>query len=322
MEYRYHVGRQMPNERRPNYIPAGVLTVIVHTWGILGTGPNGRGIAELVASKGFDVIMWGREDAELDQARHHIDLALENAIEHWSITEAEKRVILGRIQFTTDLTKLAPADFAVEACILSINEHKELFRTLDQICRPDVILASNTSTLSITEIAAATGRAGQVIGCHFVTPMPKTRVVEIVRGLKTADATVARVSELMGLLDRVGVEVYESTGYVTTRLIIPLINEACAVLMEGVATAEAIDTAMRLGFEMARGPLETADRIGLDTVLVMCERLWREYGDMKYRPAPILRKLVRAGNLGADTGEGFFKYDADGDRVKTGGVPG
>jgi 3-hydroxybutyryl-CoA dehydrogenase len=265
--------------------------------------------------------MWGPAEADLDQARRHLDLALQNAIEHWSITEAEKRVILGRIQFTTDITKLAPADFAVEACILSIDEHQELFRTLDQICRPDVILASNTSTLSITEMAIATGRAGQVIGCHFVTPMPRTRVVEIVRGLKTTDETVARVRELMGLLDRVGVEVYESTGYVTTRLIVPLINEACAVLMEGVATAEDIDTAMRLGFEMARGPLETADRIGLDTVLVMCERLWREYGDMKYRPAAILRKLVRAGNLGADTGEGFFKYDVDGDRVKTGGAP-
>jgi 3-hydroxybutyryl-CoA dehydrogenase len=298
----------------------GVLTLTVHTWGILGTGPNGRGIAELVASKGFDVIMWGQADADLDQARHHLDLALQNAIEHWSITEAEKRVILGRIQFTTDLTKLAPADFVVEACILAIDEHQQLFRTLDQICRPDVIFASNTSTLSITEMATATGRAGQVIGCHFVTPMPRTQVVEIVRGLKTTDETVAHVSDLMGQLDRTGVEVYESTGYVTTRLIVPLINEACTVLMEGVATAEAIDTAMHLGFGMARGPLETADRIGLDTVLVMCERLWREYGDMKYRPAAILRKLVRAGNLGAETGEGFFKYDAEGARLKTGGA--
>jgi 3-hydroxybutyryl-CoA dehydrogenase len=292
----------------------------IHTWGVLGTGPNGRGIAELAASKGFEVIMWGRSQAELEQARRHLDLSLQNQIDRWAITEAEKRVTLARIRFTTDMTQMAHIDFAIDACILEIEEHNQIFRTLDQICNKDVVLSSNTSTLSITQIAAATYRPGMMIGCHFLSPMTKTRVVEIVRGLKTTNETVATVMSLMSQLDRVGVEVYESTGFVTTRLIVPLINEACALLLEGVATGEDIDTAMRLGFEMARGPLETADRIGLDTVLVMCERLWREYGDMRYRPSPILRKLVRAGNLGVETGEGFFKYDADGDRIKPGGA--
>ncbi len=292
----------------------------IHTWGIIGTGRMGRGIAELVASKGFEVIMVGRTQAELESAQRYLDVALQKEIERWAITEAEKRVILGRIRFTSDITQLAKADFVIVAMVAEIEEDKQVFRTLDQICGKDVILASNTSTLSITEMAAATYRPEKVIGCHFLSPMTRTRVVEVVRGLKTSDATVQSVKALMEQLDRTGVEVFESTGFVTTRLIVPLINEACATLMEGVASAEDIDTAMRLGFEMARGPLEIADRIGLDTVLVMCERMWREYGDMKYRPAPILRKLVRAGHLGVETGEGFFKYDADGDRVKDGGT--
>lgn len=292
----------------------------VKTWGVVGTGRLGRGIAELVAMKGFDVIMVGRTPAELERARHCIDLSLQHEIERWAITDSEKRVIMARIRFTTDITQMAGADFVIVAMVAEIEEDKQIFRTLDQICGKDVILASNTSTLSITEMAAATYRPGKVIGCHFLTPMTKTKVVEIVRGLKTSDETVAQVMSLVDQLDRKGVEVFESTGYVTTRLIVPLINEACAVLMEGVATAEDIDTAMRLGFEMARGPLETADRIGLDVVLVMCERLWREYGDLKYRPAPILRKLVRAGNLGVETGEGFFKYAADGERIKSEGA--
>jgi 3-hydroxybutyryl-CoA dehydrogenase len=292
----------------------------VRIWGIVGTGQMGRGIAELVASKGFEVVMVGRTPTELEHARQCLDKALQHQIDHWAITDAEKRVILARITFTTDLTKLVEADFVLHAMLAEIEEDKQLFRTLDQICQKDVILASNTSTLSITEMAAATYRSDRVIGCHFVTPYTKTRVVEVVRGLKTANETVAEVMALVQQLDRTGVEVYESTGYVTTRLIVPLINEACAVLMEGVASAEDIDTAMRLGYEMARGPLETADRIGLETVLVMAERLWREYGELKYRPSPILRKLVRAGNVGAESGEGFFKYDPDGHRSKSGGA--
>lgn len=290
----------------------------IHTWGVIGTGRMGRGIAELVATKGFEVIMLGRTPMELEQARHQLDVALQHEIERWAITEAEKRVIMARIRYTTDITEMGKADFVILGMVAEIDEDKQVFRTLDQICRKEVIIASNTSTLSITEMAAATYRADRVIGCHFLSPMTKTRVVQIVKGLKTSDATVAEVKAVLEQLDRVGVEVFESPGYITTRLIVPLINEACALLLENVAKAEDIDTAMRLGFEMARGPLEIADRIGLDTVLVMCERLWREYGDLKYRPSPHLKKLVRAGHLGVETGEGFFQYDKDGDRIKQG----
>ncbi len=290
----------------------------VRIWGIVGTGPAGRGIAQLVATEGLEVIMVGRSEEELEQARRQLDLSLQHEIERWALTESEKRAILARISMTTDMTELARADFVIATLVVDIEEDKEIFRTLDQICRREVILASNTSTLSITEMASATNRPDRVIGCHFLQPIPRTKVVQVVRGLKTSDDTVAQVMALMERIGRTGVEVYESPGYITTRLIIPLINEACQMLMEGVASAEDIDTAMRLGFEMARGPLETADRIGLDTVLVMAERLWREYGDLKYRPAPILKKLVRAGHLGVETGVGFFKYDADGDRIKEG----
>jgi len=290
----------------------------IRTWGIVGTGPSGRGIAQLVATQGLEVIMLGQSPDELEQARRLIELSLQHEIERWAITESEKRAIMARIAMTTDMTEMAKADFVIATLVTDIDQDKEIFRTLDQVCRREVILASNTSTLSITEMASATNRPDRVIGCHFLQPIPRTKVVQVVRGLKTSDETVAEVMALMERLGRTGVEVFESPGYITTRLIIPLINEACQVLMEGVASAEDIDTAMRLGFEMPRGPLEIADRIGLDTVLVMAERLWREYGDMKYRPAPILKKLVRAGHLGVETGEGFFKYDADGDRIKNG----
>ncbi|BAD41569.1 3-hydroxyacyl-CoA dehydrogenase family protein [Symbiobacterium thermophilum] len=290
----------------------------VRIWGIVGTGPSGRGIAQLVATQGLEVIMVGRSEEELEQARRQLDLALQHEIEKWALTQSEKRAILARISMTTDINELAKADFVIATLVVEIAEDKEIFRTLDQVCRREVILASNTSTLSITEMASATNRPDKVIGCHFLQPIPRTRVVQVVRGLKTSDETVSQVMALMERLGRTGVEVFESPGYITTRLIVPLINEACQVLMEGVASAEDIDTAMRLGFEMPRGPLEIADRIGLDTVLVMAERLWREYGDLKYRPAPILKKLVRAGHLGVETGEGFFKYDADGARIKNG----
>jgi 3-hydroxybutyryl-CoA dehydrogenase len=295
--------------------------VPIQRWGIIGTGRLGRGIAQLAAMHGFETILVGRTEQDLDEAKRHLDLALAHEIEHWAITEAEKRVTLARIHFTTDITQLGDADFVVVALVAPIAEHTQIFRTLDQICTKEAILASNTSTLSITEMAAATYRPQKVLGCHFLTPMTKSKVIEVVRGLKTSDDTVQTMMALFAQMGRTGVEVHESTGFVTTRLIIPLINEACTVLLEGVASTEAIDTAMRLGFEMARGPLEIADRIGLDTVLVMAERLWREYGDLKYRPSPVLRKLVRAGHLGVETGEGFFKYDPDGDRIKPGGEP-
>lgn len=291
----------------------------IRTIGVIGTGRAGRGITEVLAGRGFEVILVGRGATSLEQAQVDLDQAYSHQLSRWAITEAEKKAALSRIRFTSEYPDLAAADFVLEAITEEIGAKRELFRTLDQICRNDVILASNTSTLSISELGAATYRPDRVIGCHFLSPVTRSKVVEVVRGLKTSEETVHRVSDMVQTCGKTPIEVYESTGFVTTRLIAPLINEAANALMEGVATAEGIDTAMRLGFEWQRGPLETADRIGLDVLLVMMERLWREYGDLKYRPAPIIRKLVRAGNIGVETGEGFFRYDRDGNRIKEDG---
>lgn len=286
--------------------------------GVVGAGTMGRGVAELAATRGMEVILMDKSGEAIDQARRLLDVALKHQIDKWSITEAEKRVIYDRIRFTRDISDMEQADFIIEAVVEELPEKRELFRTLDQICPKQAVLASNTSTLSITEMGAATYRPQRVLGLHFLQPVTRTRVVEMVRGLKTSDETVAAALAFLRQLDKTGVEVYESPGYITTRLMAPIINDAANIVMEGVATAEAVDTAMRLGYQMERGPLELGDRTGLDTLLVMLERLWQEFGDLRYRPSPLIRKLVRAGHLGVESGQGFFHYDADGNRQKEG----
>lgn len=290
----------------------------IRSIGIVGAGTMGRGIAELVAMKGYEAILVDRSDELADAARKAIDLSLSRQLEKWAITEAEKKVALDRIQVTSDITRLADADIAIESVIEDLDTKKEIFRVMDQVCQKNIILASNTSTLSITEMGAVTYRPRRIIGLHFLNPVTKMKVVEIVRGLKTSDETFQESKEFVQDLDKTGVEVYESPGFVTTRLIMPLINEAMYALMEGVASAEGIDTAMKLGYDFAKGPLEMADRMGLDSVLTAMERLWRDFGELKYRPSPLLRKLVRAGHLGVKSGEGFFKYDKDGNMIRNG----
>lgn len=286
------------------------------TVGVVGAGTMGRGVAELVASHGFEVIVMDNSPQALEQAPRLLDIALGHQLEKWAITEAELRVIRSRVRFTGQVADLAGSDLVIECIVEDLGAKRELFRTLDQVCRKEVILASNTSTLSVTEMAAATFRPDRCIGLHFLPPVTRTRVVEVVRGLKTSNETVATCMAFLERVQKVGVEVYESPGYITTRLIVPLINDAANLVMEGVATPEAVDTAMRLGFHMERGPLEIADRTGLDTLLVMLERLWQEYGDPRYRPSPYLRKLVRAGHVGVESGQGFFRYDATGSRIR------
>jgi 3-hydroxybutyryl-CoA dehydrogenase len=287
----------------------------IHVLGIIGIGTMGRGIAELAASRGIEVIAIDRTERALATGKQAIHHSLASQLAKWAITEAEMKVTLSRITFSTDLAALANADLLLECIVEDLPSMQKLFQKIGQVAKPDALLASNTSTLSITELAAASGRPEQFVGLHFLHPVLRTEVVELVRGLKTSDQTVARATEVVKYLGRAAVEVYESTGYVTTRLIAPLINEAILTLMEGVATIEGIDTAMRLGFQMKYGPLELADRMGLDVLLLRLERLWKEYGDMKFRPAPLLKKLVRAGHLGAEVGHGFFLYDQDGRRV-------
>ncbi|SFJ69237.1 3-hydroxyacyl-CoA dehydrogenase family protein [Thermoflavimicrobium dichotomicum] len=285
---------------------------------VIGGGTMGQGIAEFFASKGLDTTILEKTAELAEKAKQQIELSLAKKLSKWAITLAEKKLILSRLHFTNETGVLKQADLVIEAVTEDLEIKKEVFRICDQLCQTDVILASNTSTLSLTEIAAVIKRPERVIGIHFVHPVTKTPLVEVIRGLKTSQETVQEIKKLLKRIELSVVEVYESPGFVTTRLICLLINEALYTLMEGVASAKDIDQAMRIGYHFEKGPLEMADRFGLDYVLFSLEKLYREFGDTKFRPAPLLKQMVRAGHLGVKTGEGFFHYDEDGDRLDIG----
>mgnify|MGYP000860346570 CR=1 FL=1 len=284
--------------------------------GVVGAGTMGQGIAEMLAAKGLDVHLTEKTPERLKTAQEAIEFSLERQIERWAITQAEKKVILSRIHPEPSLELLAPCDLVIETISEDLDGKLAVFRQLDAILPEKTILASNTSTLSLTELAGATRRPERVIGMHFVYPAVRIDVVEIIRGLQTSEETFRQTKDFIErVLEKKGVMVYESPGFVTTRLVCLLINEALHLLEEGVASAEDIDTSMRIGYQFQHGPLEMADRFGLDAVLAALERMFREYGELKYRPSILLKKKVRAGQLGAKTGVGFFSYDKDGDRV-------
>jgi 3-hydroxybutyryl-CoA dehydrogenase len=237
-------------------------------------------------------------------------------IEKWGMTLSEKKAILSRIKGTTEYEDVGKVDLVIEAVPEDLELKREIFKKLDRLTFPEIILVSHTSTLSITEIAAATTRPDKVIGLHFLPPVTKIPLVEVVRGLKTSKETINLIKEFAEQhLNKTVVTVYEYPGYVTTRIIVPLLNEAMHVLMEGIASAEDIDTAMKLGYGFNVGPLALADMMGLDEVMSWMENLLNELSDHKYNPCPLLRKLVRAGHLGKKTGQGFFKYDAEGNKI-------
>ncbi|UUZ85698.1 NAD(P)-binding domain-containing protein [Paenibacillus sp. P26] len=284
--------------------------------GVVGGGTMGQGIAEMLAGKGLEVLLIERTPEKLEHALEQIEIGLDKRLEKWAITPVEKKLILSRIQKVYDLSALTDCDMVIETVTEELELKKELFRRLDEVCPERVLLASNTSTLSLTEIAAETSRPERVIGLHFVYPVSKIHLVEIIRGLKTSDETFTQTKRFVEeTIQKRGIQVYESPGFVTTRLICVLINEALHVLSERVASAEDIDSAMRIGYDFHYGPLEMADRFGLDSVLAAMERMFREFGDVKYRPAVLLKQMVRAGHLGTKTGQGFFRYDKDGDRL-------
>ncbi|GIO97485.1 3-hydroxybutyryl-CoA dehydrogenase [Paenibacillus lautus] len=284
--------------------------------GVVGGGTMGQGIAEMLAAKGLDVLLVEKTPEKLDYSYRMIETSLDKQLEKWGITQAEKKLILNRIQKVTHFAELSTCDMVIETIIEDLEAKKEIFSQLDQVCPSHVILASNTSTLSLTELASSTKYPERVIGMHFIHPVSKVDLVEIIRGLKTSEHTFTETKRFVEeVSDKKGIMVYESPGFVTTRMITLMINEAMHLLQEGVASAEDIDDAMRIGYNFQHGPLEMADRFGLDSILAALERMFREYGELKYRPSIVLKKLVRAGQLGVKTGEGFFKYDKDGDRV-------
>lgn len=284
--------------------------------GVVGAGTMGQGIAEMLAVKGLDVYLVEKTPEKLQQAKEMLEASLDRQIERWAITEAEKKLTLNRIHMEISLQHLADCELVIETISEDLESKLEVFQLLDMVLTKDAVLASNTSTLSLTELARASRYPERVIGMHFVYPAIRIEVVEIIRGLQTSDDTFDRTKSFIeNVIDRKGVMVYESPGFVTTRLICLLINEALHLLEEGVASPEDIDTAMSKGYQFEHGPLEMADRFGLDSVLAALERMFREYGELKYRPSFLLKKKVRAGQLGIKSGIGFFNYDKDGERL-------
>jgi 3-hydroxybutyryl-CoA dehydrogenase len=276
---------------------------------VIGAGQMGAGIAQVCAQAGYEVILYDISQANLEEGRKRIEKNLARQVVKGRMGEEEKGDILSRLEGSSSLGDAAEADMVIEAVVENMNVKREIFSQLDELVQDHAVLASNTSSLPITEIAAATDRPENVIGMHFMNPVPVMRLVEIVRGLATSDEVHKKVEEVARTIGKVPVEVNDFPGFVSNRILMPMINEAIYALYEGAATKEAIDDVMKLGMNHPMGPIELADFIGLDTCLSVMEILHEGFGDDKYRPCPLLRKYVKAGWVGKKAGRGFYIYE-------------
>lgn len=279
---------------------------------IIGGGIMGQGIAQTISAAGIDVLIIEKDQERAEKSQENLKASMEREISRWAMTQSEMKSILSRIKWAVDYSEIPNCDLVIEAVDENYDLKKKIFKSIDQISKPDTIFISNTSTLSLTKIAEVTNRKDKIIGMHFLNPVPKIPLVELIRALDTSTKTVEIIKKFASRIGKTAVEIYEYPGFVTTRAIVPLLNEAMHILLEDIASAKDIDTAMKLGYDFKMGPLEMADTMGLDEVLAWMETLWTTLGEPRYRPCPILRKLVRERKLGKKTGEGFFKYDSEG----------
>ncbi len=276
--------------------------------GVVGAGTMGNGIAQVAARAGYSVVLCDVQEDFLQRGMQAVDKSLQRDVDKERLNADEKSAIMERIRTATEMEELRGAALIVEAVTESVEVKSKVFRTLDELCGPETILASNTSSISITKLGAATKRPDKVIGMHFMNPVPVMKLVEIIRGIATSDETYARVRELSGQMGKTPLECNDMPGFVSNRILMPMINEAIFVLQEGVATRESIDGIMKLGMNHPMGPLTLADFIGLDVCLAIMNVLHEGLGDSKYRACPLLKRYVDAGWLGRKSGRGFYEY--------------
>jgi len=286
----------------------------IHKVAVIGCGSMGQEITRIISQHGMEVIFIDLTEERIKEIYRQIDLQLDEVINQWGLTEGEKRVILSRISGTTDYSKINDVDLVIETINskkpgTNIEIRKDVFQKVEKVIRKDTVITSNNSTLMISDLASVLEHPERAVGFHFINPANSVKIVEVVRGQLTSNSAYEFVLKFAKMIDKIPITLNESPGHVSSRLIVPLINEACEVLMEGVASVQCIDTTMKLGYGLMFGPFEMADRIGLDKLLKWMDNLYAEYGTQRFKASPILKRLVRAGYLGKKTNKGFYKYE-------------